>query len=277
MKIRDFVLDPKSSATDFYLSKWCKPGARYLVYRSLVFCYWCVAFIVDLCNNLDGGWFFIYLSHWGESLVLLYFFTALCTSICGYLQTRREREKISSILKIALHSREEIKENETENVKNRSLKLKWFHYLTTILFIASFNVSITVTILYPILDDVTYHSASFLSINIHILNFILMLIDLCVNGINVKFQQFFISVITSAMYAATLVTLHLTGANSAVYPAIDYKQNPIRTSLVTVAMILIAPVLCHSVMYCIYRLKLCIGYRIRRRTRTSVPVMAGNK
>ncbi|XP_078485584.1 uncharacterized protein LOC100180437 [Ciona intestinalis] len=277
MKIRDFVLDPQSTATDFYRSKWCKSGPSFIAYRSLVFCYWCVSFIVDLCNNLDGGWFFVYLSHWGEILVLLYFSAALCTSIWGYWQIRREREKISSILKIALHSREEIEENKTENLKNRSLKLKWFHYLTTILFIASFNVSFTVTILYPILDDVTYHHASFLSISIHILNFILMLIDLCVNGIKVKFQQFFIAVITSAIYAATLVTLHLTGANSAIYSAIDYQQNPIRTSLVTVAMILIAPVLCHSVMYCIYRLKLCIGYRIRRRTRTSVALMAGNK
>uniref|UniRef100_H2ZLY5 Protein rolling stone n=1 Tax=Ciona savignyi TaxID=51511 RepID=H2ZLY5_CIOSA len=273
MKANDFIISPGSKSGAFYKSQLPIHPKYYLAYRGVVFSYWFTTYLLDMYSNMDSGWFFSYLSHWCEMSILVYFFAAFCTACLGFSEFNKRRRKNLEDLPHNLHLKKNSETVEFE-MKEFDSPLRWNHYVTTIFFVSSFNLAVIVTSVFPVMGDPTYQNGSFLSVNIHVLNLVLMIIDLCINSLSVHYMQSFITVVTSACYAVMLISLHLTGARSAVYPLVDYKNNPVATALLTVGMILIAPFISHAVVYFLYRIKVFILHKIRRNECPSEPVVS---
>jgi len=133
------------------------------------------------------------------------------------------------------------------------------HKITLTAYVVCFNVAFTVTVLYPLLEgikfDRPYDSFNFMNINIHLVNFLIMFFDLVLTRLAANPSHCLFVSVFSLAYACLLLMLHFTGANSAVYDAINYRDGAIKAGIITAAMVLVAPMISHTVMCSLQLLK----------------------
>ena len=121
--------------------------------------------------------------------------------------------------------------------------LHWSFKLVWLLFTVSCNTSITVTLGYIILSySSTHYKAILTTSNIHIciLNSVIIIFELCMTTIPVKFCQFvFVDVFGIVYVILTLFNTFVFGNENAVYTKLlDWKHNP-GYSVLSVLIVLI--------------------------------------
>lgn len=263
-----------------FLLQWHSCGRKlFLLYRILFFLYWLTIFVIDLTFNEDGPLFLTYLSRWGQILLLIYLGLSLALlvtkQVCPTKNVGLEMEETELAKTSICGEITETRETE-DNTYNKQGRILWsaytatyFYYkkcftgksfevlcqVTLVTMIISFDFAIIITILYPLLQDPTYNS-SIRSINLHIINTVIVIFDICINAIPVRFIHVFFAMTASACYGIMLLLLHAANVTSSVYLCLNWKTKPLKTGIITAVMIFIAPPLAHSILYGIYKLKL---------------------
>lgn len=137
------------------------------------------------------------------------------------------------------------------------------------LFVSSLSISFAVTVMYVTMewkDDNGTFNTSFLNLNLHFLNSVLILLDFFVNRIPIRLFHFIYVSIFTVTYCLFLFILHITSQNSAIYKIVDWENNPKWAIIFSVGMIfLIAPSV-HSLIYLFrhFFIKICKVEKIKK-------------
>lgn len=156
----------------------------------------------------------------------------------------------------------------TPQQKHFKKAAKWYHMIQGPLFVVGNEMSFLVVIYYWIIlsdgDHVSFNDA-----NVHIINGIIALVDLWVSGVPLRFLHVIYPIIYSTIYIVfTGIYYSITGCN--IYKAMDYREKPLKTSLLILATLLvIIPFIHVFVFYFQYKVKqdilTCITLKCRKK------------
>jgi len=141
------------------------------------------------------------------------------------------------------------------------LDLRWFHKVVWILFEVSVGVAIIITVAYWSLLEVRFSS---FSINNHLINTVIMLLELFVNRIPIRILHFYNLFFFSIIYVVFSLILHATGFSSAIYPILDWEQNwRLALGLALFIILLVSPVV-HFTVYGLYVIRKILAFRLNK-------------
>jgi len=95
--------------------------------------------------------------------------------------------------------------------------------------------------------------------HIHVTNSIMFLIDIFMVAFPTRFLHFIYAMIYGGLYAIFLLILHLTKYNSAVYAQLNFDNNPGMTAVWLVILVIVLPLLLHSIIFGLYHLRAFIA------------------
>nr|CAB3264212.1 protein rolling stone-like [Phallusia mammillata] len=222
---------------DFTSSQWGIPRWAFILYRTVVFLYWLAVLVVSIVQFKDVRNYFIYFSHLGQLLILMYFAAAF---MCAVLSSPGDPD-------------EQIKGKcQSEDTP----KAKWYHWATLIFYTLSFGTTIIVSVGYPFL--VATDPMEFASFQKHIVNILLMLLDMFLNRIPVNFWFIPFTFGWTVFYTVLTLCLHWTGVNSAVYAVADFVNSPTVSWLMAGGFVTICPLVMQLFMCLCYCMKMCL-------------------
>ena len=136
-----------------------------------------------------------------------------------------------------------------------------------VLYEVACGLAILITVSYWILLDV---NLSAFSINNHLINSILMIIDLSINRISVKLFHFYHLMLFAVVFVSFSLILHGTGVTSAIYPVLDWSQNWKLALGLSLGFIFIVTPIVHFVVYILYSVKMFIVRKINSSCRKNL-------
>ena len=143
------------------------------------------------------------------------------------------------------------------------LDLRWFHKVVWILFEVSCGVAFIITVAYWSLLEI---NLSPFSINNHLINAIIMLLELLVNRIPIRILHFYNLFFFSIIYIVFSLILHGSGFSSAIYPVLDWEQNwRLALGLALGIVLLVAP-LVHLIVFGIYSVRKAVASKSKKTT-----------
>ncbi|CAK8675781.1 unnamed protein product [Clavelina lepadiformis] len=192
--------------------------------------------------------------------MFVFLYMTFAFSVCLLECVRKKPSLTKGVVVIEMAEKQQNDERNFDKFLHRTKamsgeKMRWYHITTGLMFVVAMDTAVIVSCLYPIVQDSTYHGFSYFSINIHLINLVLLLVDLILNAIPLYMIQFVIITAISALYGIILLLLHVTHIKSAVYDSIDWGEAPLQALLVTLAMIIIAPVVVHAFVFGLYSFK----------------------
>ena len=142
--------------------------------------------------------------------------------------------------------------------------LPWYLSLTWLLFTLASEVMVPVGLVYWITWDGTVVSWP-VNIHEHGVSVLPGLVDLFMSGIPVRFLHFIYLMLFALVYALFNVFFWLAGGTDAegnryIYSIVNFEDSPLQASLILVIMVLILPLLVHSLYWCLYLLRVGILY-----------------
>lgn len=153
--------------------------------------------------------------------------------------------------------------------------LPWYLSLTWLLFTLASEVMVPVSLVYWVTWDGTVVSWP-VNIHEHGVSIIPGLVDLFISGIPVRFLHFIYLMLFAFTYAMFNVFFWAAGGTNAygdryIYYIVNFEDSPLQASLVLVLMVLILPLLIHSLYWALYLLRVGILYcRLRNRRVASI-------
>ncbi|XP_013099839.1 uncharacterized protein LOC106082070 [Stomoxys calcitrans] len=247
---------------NFYLCQWQRNTQVRIIY---LFYRWITAIIclaALVCSLLDIGrtdehfenhyakWW-IYLTHWGLLFCTVQAWLAAMIVTQGMMVEREDFELM------------------------RQAKKSKLHYLYWIIYTCATVYAFIITMCYWLLvHDPEVHKVDTLNIMVHVLNSIIMLIDLAIVGHPIKLSHVYFTTGIGLAYAIFTGIYFLAGGTdrkneTAIYPMLDWRK-PGKAIIVTVCAIIFVFVV-HFVCFLLYRArvwlftKLCIRSSHHRR------------
>ena len=138
-------------------------------------------------------------------------------------------------------------------------ELRWFHNFVWIFHEVAFAMALFITILFWLILAPTYSieylSDPIRSINTHLINMIIMLVDLFLCDIPFRLLHFYHASIFGAVYGLFSLILHWAGYNSAIYPVLNWATGTgFAIGVVFGAVFVVAP-LTHCIGFGLYHLR----------------------
>ena len=236
--------------------KW-RYQAGYLIYRWIMVVYF---FSWQLASGVvsDGPNYFIYLTNWAFIVLNLYLLVAAISSTTKYLIVHFLRPNKELSLS---------KDNEYTVKKPlgrcgyTTNTLNWYQMIHWLLFTLSADSAFTITFLYWAL---LYNggAVSGTSANTHLINGIMMIVDLWVSGVPIQILHFYYPVIFGAVYGI-FTGIHFSISGVVIYDGVLEYAEALGSAVGTVvALTFIFIPLVHMIFYLQYLVKFWILYRI---------------
>lgn len=141
-------------------------------------------------------------------------------------------------------------------------KLPWYYTLNWLLQSVATTSAFEISIFYAIviapgrtlernLQPITFH--------LHVVNSILFLIDVFLVANPTRILHFVYTVCYGLLYTIFLLILHFTDYNSAVYPALNFRDSPRTTAMWLSLAVLVLPIILYILIFFIYQLRLHIA------------------
>ncbi|CAH1266190.1 Hypp3315 [Branchiostoma lanceolatum] len=231
----------------FSRSPWCSGQVAFVLYRVLVALVTVTILMFLLCNYYitDGSsrWP-VYLTNWCFSILALHTIVAMSVSI-------------------AVYCRSDYTEFSTETTGDESVvtnNLTWYQKAHWMLHSTSITMAFLVTTLYWALDKREFKPSS---INEHILNSVIALLDLFVSGTPVRVLHMVYPVAFAMVYAAFYVIYWATGGKGkngevVLYKLWDFENDPKMAIVYMVLLVFVATPFFHLLTYGLHRLKVVI-------------------
>lgn len=146
----------------------------------------------------------------------------------------------------------------------------WYLRLTWLLFTLSSEVMVPTCIVYWATWDGTVVSWP-VNVHEHMVSVVPGLIDLFISGIPVRFLHFIYFMLFTLTYAAFTVIYWWAGGTNAdgdryIYALVNFEDSPLQASLVMALMVLVLPLLVHSLYWGLYLFRVGLLYcKLRER------------
>ena len=142
--------------------------------------------------------------------------------------------------------------------------LPWYLRLTWLLFTLGSEVMVPVGVVYWATWDGTVVSWP-VNIHEHGVSIVPGLVDVFISGIPVRFLHFIYLMLFAFTYGVFNVLFWAAGGTNAdgdryIYAIVNFENSPLQASLVTLVMVLILPLLVHSLYWGLYLLRVAILY-----------------
>ena len=145
--------------------------------------------------------------------------------------------------------------------------LRWFHKVQWILFTVATTTSLLVaTLFWSILAPLrtVAKNTQPITIHLHAVITLFLVIEIFMVAFPVRFLHCIYCVLFAIVYAFFTLILHLTGVNSAIYSAIDYKNNFSGTVIFICVIVFIAEVVLNGLVYLLYYLRKIIAKKLKK-------------
>ncbi|XP_070573109.1 protein rolling stone-like isoform X2 [Ptychodera flava] len=242
-------------ASKFAFSEWrCIPPMIFLVYRTVVAVYmlfWAVYFIPEAIDY-NKEQFLLFFSNIGFLLLAVYLVIACVTSWHYFV-----------ILEIQVSRGMRGNRSAEDASSETNTRLLWYFKLLWFLYPIVSGSALVVTIVYW---GALYRESEFPSVidfHIHAMNSVIILIDISINAIPVRFAHCIYSLLFSALYVIMTVIFwaadghnYYDGGNY-LYTILDYGGSPI-PSAIAVCGIFVAVVVLYALLFGVYKMKICI-------------------
>ena len=147
--------------------------------------------------------------------------------------------------------------------------MSWIYRINWILYGVASSGTYSVAFLYWSFlakEDILEHNLRPANFHVHATTAILMTVDSLVVAFPVRLLHFIYTTIYASIYAIFALILHATKVNSKIYEILDFEKEPSWSYTFMVASIALLPLIFHSLVYVLYRLRLRIAKKIRRST-----------
>ncbi|CAH1268133.1 Hypp3834 [Branchiostoma lanceolatum] len=266
----------------FYHSPWCRRQTGFVVYRALVAAL-TLAILVYLPVNhyhvqgRSDPWP-IALTNWSFTVLTAHMLVALvvCVVEKGVRPTTvastSENTNAGDTDTVEAIPMIEFGQGDENNVETLTIQgnsdLAWYNKVHWILHNTSITAAFFVTTLYWTLDR---GRASVSSVLEHVVNSIVVLLDLLVSGTPVRILNVIYPVAYAAVYAVFYVFYWAAGGkgrdgSTAIYPVIDFGKDPGMASGILVGFVFVGVPAFHFLSYGLYRLRELLVTKIKRRT-----------
>uniref|UniRef100_F6XPY9 Protein rolling stone n=1 Tax=Ciona intestinalis TaxID=7719 RepID=F6XPY9_CIOIN len=295
LKIRRFGFEG-FEATDFQTSKL--PPKLFIVYRVIIFVYWTSMLGERFAAHDDKIRFFFYLSYWNQIMVGIYFGFACFSAVHGRMNIK-QRSSSSHVMDASSESknlsdtspdRPDVTDTSSETDKcnpgndvttitisdddvtskhclSSTAPLRWFHVTTAIFQVMSFSVAIFVSVIYATTEWKSKRATldfSFQNLNLHFANTLLMFCDVIITNIPTRLLHFIYVCLFTLIYDLYLMTLHFTGAESALYKIVNWNNDVTWVVCFYIVMIFIVSPFTHSIMFLVFTIKRSVTSYCRR-------------
>ncbi|XP_019620581.1 PREDICTED: protein rolling stone-like [Branchiostoma belcheri] len=231
----------------FSRSPWCSGQVAFVLYRILMALVAVTILMYLLCHfYITDGWtkWPVYLNNWCFSVLTLHTVVAMAVSAAVYC--RSDYTEFSA------------EATRDENVAPNSLN--WYHKVHWVLHSTSITMAFLVTTLYWAFDKRELVATS---INEHILNSVLALLDLFVSGTPVRVFHMVYPVAFAMAYSAFYVIYWAAGGTGksgeiVLYKLWDFEGNLKMAVVYMVLMVFVATPFFHLLTYGLHRLKILI-------------------
>ncbi|XP_078595515.1 protein rolling stone-like [Branchiostoma floridae x Branchiostoma japonicum] len=230
----------------FSRSPWCSGQVAFVLYRTLMALVTVTILMFLLCNYyITEGWvrWPVYLTNWCFSILTLHTVVAMAVSVMEYC--RSDYTEFSET-------------TGGENVATNSLT--WYHKAHWILHSTSITMALLVTTLYWAFDKRELVPSS---INEHITNSIIAVLDLFVSGTPVRIFHMVYPVAFAMAYAAFYVIYWAAGGTGksgevVLYKLWDFESDPKTAIAYMVLLVFVAIPFFHLLTYALHSLKVVI-------------------
>ena len=242
-----------------------------LVYR-VIFALYCFALLVysGFYYRAEEKWF-IYLTHWGFTVVTLYLILASALTLRHILIHRAAREyaapqDVQTRGAKFERAAEDVEVNFPAETSDAREPMKWYHKAFWVIHSMAGTGSIVITILYWAL--IFKGSANIVNVSAHLFNSLFMIADTMLSSAPVHFLHFVYSVVFAASYGLFAVVYWAAGGTdpfgrSYIYPPFNFSQYPGPAAGSLVGVILACP-LCHAIWFGFFKLRLFLSARYGR-------------
>lgn len=232
----------------FYTSQWFENRIAFVCYRCFMFLYtviWSINTTIFYAQQLTN--YYGYLSNWAEWSLIVYFGIALGVSIYGLVKHK----------KALTHADSDSRPSCSGIFKD---DLQWFHRLCWVVFSAIFSIEILVTIVYWSFLSHIATSSPAANIHQHVMNTVLMLIDLFVNAVPIRLLHVIYAMMYGVTYTLFTLILHGAGVMSVYYPGLlDWRSSPGASAGLCIGLVVAAIPITHSVVFGLYHLRMYIA------------------
>ena len=252
-------------------AQWLPPTRNfqliYLVYRWFFAIYFGGWLLYDaIISKHVGGYFLIYLTHWGYLFWMAYLLSAAIAVTANFIRTWTcnrvlyyPQQHTPLLAENNNEREEEGEESRTINCCRRSPDNTTFcDKLTWLLFIVGAEAAFLIAVLFW---TTLHNSTSPISINFHLINGAVALLDLWVSGIPVFLLQFVYIQAFGAAYVGFTGIYFAFGNESAIYPVLDYQSTPGKAAGLAMVMAVVGTVVVHLIFLAQY---LCRRYATAR-------------
>ena len=139
----------------------------------------------------------------------------------------------------------------------------WYQKIQWFLFLISTEAAVAVTFLYWVFLFKIF-GADKVSVNIHLVNGIIALVDLWFSGTPVRLFHVVYTMSFSAVYVI-FSGIYYAASAEAIYPVLDYGDKPVNGSVLAVLTVLIGVPALHCVMYAQYAVRFWVTYYLRKK------------
>lgn len=223
-----------SNAEDFYVAQCCTHKIPFIIYRTIICLYWLawvIEGIVEYSYLENGHFYYVYLSHWNEWVLVVYLVISLMVAIYG------------------------LKDSEASG------KVRWNHKMSWIVRNTGIVSSYLVTAIFYG-AGVTSRTSLISSIHRHAVSSALYTIDLFVSRVPVRLLHFIYPSLFFICYAIFTLILHAANVRSQFYEGIlDWEQIPGFSAGIFIGVVLLVTPILHSVVFVFYYIKTCIAQR----------------
>ena len=143
----------------------------------------------------------------------------------------------------------------------------WYQKIQWFLFLISTEAAVLVTILFWSLLYDSSVGADKVSVNVHLVNGIIALVDLWFSGTPVRLFHVIYTMLGGAIYII-FSGIYYAASAEAIYPVLDYGERPGTASVAAVLTVIIAVPIVHCAMYAQYAARFWITYYLRKKCGT---------
>ena len=238
-----------------------------MIYRIIIFGY-ALAWIIADVVTIPQPYYAIFLTNWSEVAGCLYLFLALCIAIYGVATEGKGRVSLLvwqvnvCACRNRIHDVTVISFTNVKPLMYFLADLRWFHKVVWLVFEAVISGALITDILFWGLLSSRLSSQALahqFNIHEHVVAYLLLLIDLFINKIPLRFLHFPYTAGYGLTYAIFTLILHGAGVRSAVYPPLDWANSPGIAVLYSLVASLIAMPVAHILHWGFYHLRAFIA------------------
>jgi len=137
-------------------------------------------------------------------------------------------------------------------------EIRWLHKLTWVVFNVAFSAALITDLLFWFLLTASYSQAGLLdpfNIQSHVINFVILLIDLLVSRIPIRLLHFIYPVTYSIVYILFTLILHWSKVTSSVYSLLNWAASPGLAAGYGLATALVGMPLAHVLAFAIFNFR----------------------